>query len=75
MKVVDERGFVGGTADRETFALSRPRRGFRRDVLLEAHRRHGSVATDDAALVELLGRRVGTVAGDPAALKVTTPMT
>ena len=31
------------------------------------------MATDDAALVELLGRRVGTVAGDPAALKVTTP--
>ena len=73
MKVVDEQGFVVGTADRESLRIVQTPQGFRREVLLEAHRRHGSVATDDAALVELLGRRVGTVAGDPAALKVTTP--
>ena len=68
-----EQGFVVGTADRESLRIVQTPQGFRREVLLEAHRRHGSVATDDAALVELLGRRVGTVAGDPAALKVTTP--
>lgn len=73
VKVVDERGVVVRTAERESLRIVQTPQGFRRDVLLEAHRRHGSLASDDAALVELLGRRVGTVPGDPAAVKVTTP--
>ncbi|OPZ55166.1 MAG: 2-C-methyl-D-erythritol 4-phosphate cytidylyltransferase [bacterium ADurb.BinA028] len=42
-------------------------------MLLAAHAAHGSLATDDAGLVELLGLRVGTVPGDPAAYKITSP--
>ena len=36
-------------------------------------RRRRATATDDAGLVERLGERVLVVAGDPRALKVTTP--
>ena len=73
VKVVDADGFVVRTADRDTLRIVQTPQGFRRDVLLEAHRLHGSLATDDAGLVERLGLRVGTVPGDPLALKVTTP--
>lgn len=73
IKVVDADGFVVQTADRDTLRIAQTPQGFRRDVLLEAHRVHGSLATDDAGLVERLGVRVGTVPGDPMALKVTTP--
>lgn len=73
IKVVDADGFVVRTADRDTLRIVQTPQGFRRDVLLEAHRLHGSLATDDAGLVERLGLRVGTVPGDPMALKVTTP--
>ncbi len=73
VKVVDADGVVVRTADRDTLRIVQTPQGFRRDVLLEAHRVHGSLATDDAGLVERLGMRVGTVPGDPAALKVTTP--
>ena len=42
-------------------------------MLLRAHREHGSLASDDAGLVERLGLPVLVVAGDGRALKVTTP--
>jgi 2-C-methyl-D-erythritol 4-phosphate cytidylyltransferase len=73
VKVVDADGFVVSTPDRATLRIVQTPQGFRRDVLLAAHAAHGSLATDDAALVELLGLRVGTVPGDPDAIKVTTP--
>jgi 2-C-methyl-D-erythritol 4-phosphate cytidylyltransferase len=48
--------------------------GFQLAVLRNAHAA-GPVgeATDDAALVEALGRSVRTVPGDEAAFKITTP--
>jgi 2-C-methyl-D-erythritol 4-phosphate cytidylyltransferase len=73
VKVVDADGLVVSTPDRATLRIVQTPQGFRRDVLLAAHAAHGSLATDDAGLVELLGLRVGTVPGDPVALKVTTP--
>ncbi|MCL2336721.1 MAG: 2-C-methyl-D-erythritol 4-phosphate cytidylyltransferase, partial [Firmicutes bacterium] len=45
-------------------------------VLLEAHRaaeRDGFEGTDDASLVERLGRPVKLVPGDYANIKITTP--
>jgi len=47
---------------------------FRRDWLLEAHAAAGkTVATDDAALVEALGKRVHVTPGVASNLKITTP--
>lgn len=51
--------------------------GFRRDVVVEAHRRaaaDGVDATDDALLAERLGHRVSIVPGDERAFKVTRPL-
>jgi 2-C-methyl-D-erythritol 4-phosphate cytidylyltransferase len=46
---------------------------FRRELLLEAYAQRGDVrATDDAQLVERLGRKVAVVTGSPINLKITT---
>jgi 2-C-methyl-D-erythritol 4-phosphate cytidylyltransferase len=63
---------VVGTVDREDLRAVQTPQGFRRDVLEQGHR-GASTATDDAALVERLGRTVLTVPGDPEAFKVTRP--
>lgn len=50
--------------------------GFRRELLLAAHRqaeRDGYAATDDAGLIARLGGRVRLVPGDARLFKVTTP--
>jgi 2-C-methyl-D-erythritol 4-phosphate cytidylyltransferase len=50
--------------------------GFRRDLLLRAHREAreaGFEATDDAQLVERLEQEIAWVEGNRVNLKVTTP--
>lgn len=50
--------------------------GFRRDWLrraIETARRRKVLGTDCSALVELLGKKITTVPGDPANLKLTRP--
>ena len=64
---------VVSTPERSGLRQIQTPQGFRRDVLLRAHREHGSLASDDAGLVERLGLPVLVVAGDGRALKVTTP--
>ncbi len=64
---------VLATVDRAGLRAVQTPQGFRRSVLAEAHDGATSPLTDDAALVELLGRSVRTVAGDEEALKVTRP--
>ncbi len=61
------------TVDRSDLRAVQTPQGFRRAVLSQAHAGATSPLTDDAALVELLGRSVRTVAGDEEALKVTRP--
>jgi len=76
VKLVDERGLVVETLARDRIWLAQTPQVFRADLLREAHARaarEGVTATDDAALVERLGRRVRIVPGDPANLKITTP--
>jgi len=84
VKQVDDEGVVVRTPDRARLRLVQTPQGFARDLLERAHRSGArsvpgsdvspaSLATDDAALVELLGERVQVVPGDPRALKVTTP--
>ncbi|SHK22988.1 2-C-methyl-D-erythritol 4-phosphate cytidylyltransferase [Thermocrinis minervae] len=64
------------TVDRSNLWLSQTPQGFRRDILLECHlraRKEGYYATDDAALLERYGYRVGVVEGSPLNLKITYP--
>jgi 2-C-methyl-D-erythritol 4-phosphate cytidylyltransferase len=67
-------GALAGLVDRSTLAAVQTPQGFRRTVLAEAHAQAGGeIATDDAGLVEALGRRVVAVAGADQSFKITTP--
>lgn len=69
-------GWVQATVDRDGLYRIQTPQGFQRTVLEAAHReaeRAGFRATDDAALVERLGRPVRLVPGSPLNLKVTVP--
>ncbi|MDO4899718.1 2-C-methyl-D-erythritol 4-phosphate cytidylyltransferase [Actinomyces sp.] len=72
---------VVGTPDRERLRAVQTPQGFARRTLELAHRLgadnakdEARAARDDAALVETMGGQVAVVAGDPLALKVTTPL-
>ncbi len=67
---------TGEVRDRRQLRAVQTPQGFRRELILEAHRRalnEGFTATDDAALVRLMGCPVALVAGSAWLLKVTTP--
>lgn len=72
VKQVDAAGHVVGTPDRSALRAVQTPQGFAPAVLLAAYDAAGDVATDDAGLVERLGRRVATVEGAALAFKVTT---
>lgn len=72
IKQVDGAGHVVATPERSTLRAIQTPQAFRREVLARAHE-SGLEATDDAALVELLGVPVLVVDGDDLAFKVTTP--
>ena len=72
VKEVDDEGYVAGTPDRSRLRAVQTPQGFDPATLLAAYDAGGDVATDDAGLVERLGARVATVAGDPLAFKITT---
>jgi 2-C-methyl-D-erythritol 4-phosphate cytidylyltransferase len=71
VKVVDARGLVLATPDRESLRAIQTPQGFLREVLEQAHA-SGASATDDAGLVERIGGQVRVVDGDHRALKITT---
>jgi 2-C-methyl-D-erythritol 4-phosphate cytidylyltransferase len=74
--VLDDAGRWGGLLDRAAVRAVQTPQGFRREVLLEAHRRareDGVDATDDAGLVARLGLGVALVPGDPRLFKLTRP--
>jgi 2-C-methyl-D-erythritol 4-phosphate cytidylyltransferase len=76
IKQVTTDGRVVATLDRAELVAVQTPQGFRREVLVAAHRRalaDGVRADDDCALVERLGREVRVVMGDPSNLKVTRP--
>jgi 2-C-methyl-D-erythritol 4-phosphate cytidylyltransferase len=77
IKQVNPEGRVVETLDRDTLVAVQTPQGFRRDVLVTAHRRALADevrADDDCALVERLGVAVHVVMGDPLNLKVTRPI-
>ncbi len=72
IKVTDAAGKVLSTPDRSSLRAVQTPQGFDRSTLMRAHA-SGVKATDDAALVELLGVPVTVVEGDSRAAKITTP--
>jgi 2-C-methyl-D-erythritol 4-phosphate cytidylyltransferase len=74
IRQVDSDGQLIGTVDRGRLRRIQTPQGFRLEVLRAAHAAEPTgAATDDAALVEALGRPVRTVPGAEAAFKITTP--
>jgi 2-C-methyl-D-erythritol 4-phosphate cytidylyltransferase/2-C-methyl-D-erythritol 2,4-cyclodiphosphate synthase len=76
VKVAGDGRLVSGTMERSRLYAAQTPQTFRYDLILEAHRRAvagGYEATDDAALVERMGREVEIVESSAANLKVTEP--
>jgi len=71
VKIVDADGIVKATPDRTTMRKIQTPQGFTYGVINQAHAASGE-ATDDAALVEALGKPVRVIAGEERALKITT---
>jgi len=74
IKQVDPGGAVLGTVDRSALRCVQTPQGFRRAVLVAAHQVAAAGHTDDAGLVERLGRPVLAVPGDDLAMKITRPV-
>lgn len=72
VKQVDARHRVTATVDRSRLRTVQTPQGFTMDTLRAAYEDVGSVATDDAGLVERTGAPVVTVPGHAHALKITT---
>ena len=68
------RGWVVRTLSREALWEVQTPQIFRRSLLWKALNRRREEGTDCASLVERLGYRVKVVPGDPANIKVTTPL-
>ena len=74
LKRVGGDGAIVETVSREGLWEAQTPQVFRRTLLLEAYaQRKGLEATDEARLVEQLGRKVAVVEGSPMNLKITTP--
>ena len=72
IKEIDAAGYVRTTPDRSALRSIQTPQGFEVSVLRRAHEASED-ATDDAALVEALGIKVKTIAGEARALKITNP--
>lgn len=76
IKVVTPDRRVASTPPRDSLWAVQTPQAFRVALIREAHARgekDGVEATDDAMLVERLGKTVALVEGDPVNLKITTP--
>ena len=75
IKVEGRKGFLTRTLDRSVLWAVQTPQGFRYDLLLRAHelaREKKVVATDDAALMELLGIPIRIIEGEGRNIKITT---
>ncbi len=76
VKLADENNFVTRTLPRDRTWLVQTPQAFRRELIMEAHRRARAdnlLATDDTALVESFGGQVKIVTGSYKNIKITTP--
>lgn len=74
LKKVDDQGFIVETVYRDGLYRAQTPQAFPREMLERAHihaNEHEVVATDDAALCELIGEKVKMVPGSKKAIKVT----
>ncbi|CAB4536440.1 MAG: 2-C-methyl-D-erythritol 2,4-cyclodiphosphate synthase [Actinobacteria bacterium] len=72
IKEIDNDSEVLATPDRSHLVAVQTPQGFDRQTLVDAHQ-SGVEATDDAALVELLGKKVRIIPGEASAFKITHP--
>lgn len=76
LKLLDDKGVVAGSVDRETIFRVQTPQVFRADLikgaLTEAMKR-GLPVTDDCSAMELMGVKTHTVEGDEDNIKLTTP--
>lgn len=72
VKIVDDSGIVSSTPDRATMRRVQTPQGFTHELISQSHAQSGE-ATDDAALVESLGKPVRVIDGEERAIKITTP--
>ena len=72
VNVIGSDGYVLSTPDRAMLRTIQTPQGFQAAILREAHQQSGE-ATDDATLVSKLGHKVKVIAGEEAAMKITTP--
>lgn len=76
IKQVDDFGTIVATPDRKSLWAIQTPQAFRRDWLLEAHERAANdnyIGTDDAMIVEWIGKQVVVVPGEYTNIKITTP--
>lgn len=74
LKQVDESQLIEKTLDRKKIWLTQTPQAFKYDLILKAHeaaRRDGVIATDDASLVERLGKKVKIIKGNKYNIKIT----
>jgi 2-C-methyl-D-erythritol 4-phosphate cytidylyltransferase / 2-C-methyl-D-erythritol 2,4-cyclodiphosphate synthase len=76
VKQIDSAGIVAQTLDRSRLRIVQTPQAFAFDLILDAHRRAAAAGlesfTDDAALAEWAGHRVGVFDGEAGNVKVTT---
>ncbi len=76
LKQGDENGWIQTTLARERIWLAQTPQTFAYDIIRQAHeaaRLQGIAATDDALLVERLGKPVRIIPGSRLNIKITTP--
>lgn len=76
VKQVNAEGIVGKTVDRAVFWLTQTPQTFWKSIIAEAYGRAGDegfYGTDDASLVERIGKDVRMIFGSYENIKITTP--
>lgn len=76
IKIMKDDGFVSFTPKRENVWITQTPQGFKTEIIKEAHSfadKKGLLGTDDAMLVEQMGKDVKMVEGDYENIKITTP--
>lgn len=77
VKKVGREGMVDKTLNRKKLYSIQTPQGFKREIICKAHqvaRESGQWASDDAALVEKMGKRVVVVPGNEMNIKITTSL-
>ena len=75
LKHVDGSGYIDKTLDRETVWQAQTPQAFRLELIVKSHeyaRQDGFRGTDDALLVERMGKRVKMIDGSRRNIKITT---